>query len=512
MLKPLLVIAIAATAFAQDPKHENAKPEPPKEAEKKDGEKKENDKKDSKETKPKETTGKVTIAGKEVAYLAKAGTMPLLKDDGGARADVFYVYYAATGGDGKALAAGDSSRPITYCFNGGPGSSAVWLHFGGLGPKKISLPPDGKTFESIGKIADNPDSILDTTDLVFIDPVGTGGSRPAKGEKGEQFWGVEEDIESVGEFIRSFTTREGRWMSPKFLCGESYGGLRGSGLSDYLQSKHGMMLSGFVCVSGVINFATLGAGDGNDLPYMTFLPTMTATAHYHGKIAGDLKTLVAESREFAFGEYSAVLNKGRAMPAGEKHRIAERLAHFTGLKAEDIESNDLRIDPGTFRELLLRKEGKIIGRFDARVTGEDGDSSQPRPEFDPSMNTVMGPFNAMANAYLRGTLGYESDLPYRVLGGLPWSYSRYSNRYAGTDRALSSAMKTNPHFRLLICTGMRDLAVPSDATRYSIDHLAIPESLRANITYATYESGHMMYLLDKDAHKLREDIVGWMRK
>jgi carboxypeptidase C (cathepsin A) len=502
MFKPLLAAAFAATAFAQEPKPEPPKPEPPKDAEKKE----------QKETKAKETTGKVTIAGKEITYLAKTGTMPLLKDDGASRADVFYVYYAATGADGKPLAATEPARPVMYCFNGGPGSAAVWLHFGGLGPKKIALPPDGKTFEPIGKIADNPDSILDATDLVFIDPVGTGGSRPAKGEKGEQFWGVEEDIESVGEFIRIFTTREDRWMSPKYLCGESYGGLRGAGLCDHLQGKHGMMLAGFVCVSGVINFATLGASDGNDLPYMTFLPTLTATAHYHGKVAGDLDTVVAQARAFAFGEYAAALNKGRVIPADEKRAIAAKLARFTGLSVEQIEDNDLRVDASTFRELLLRKEGKIVGRFDGRVTAEDGDRSQPRPEFDPSMNTIVGPFNAMANAYIRGTLGYESDVPYRVLGGLPWSYTKYSNRYAGTDRALSGAMKSNPRLRVLVCAGLRDLAVPPDATRYSLDHLAIPDSLRPNITYATYESGHMMYLLDKDARKLREDIVTWIRK
>jgi carboxypeptidase C (cathepsin A) len=435
-----------------------------------------------------------------------------LKDDGTSRADVFYVYYAATDAEGKPLAAKNTARPIMFCFNGGPGSSAVWLHFGGLGPKKIALPPDGKTFESIGQIADNPLSILDVTDLVFLDPVGTGASRPAKGEKGEQFWGVDEDIESCGEFIRLLTTREGRWMSPKFLCGESYGGLRGAGLCDYLQEKHGMMIAGFVCVSGVLNFATVGEDLANDLPFVVMLPSFTATAHYHGKIAGELDKLLAESRAFAFGEYAAALLKGRTLPAAERHRIAEKLSTFTGLTPEQIEDNELRVDSSVFRKLLLRKENKIIGRFDARLIAEDADRSEPHPEFDPSYNSVNGPFSAMANAYIRGTLGYESDQPYRILGGLPWNYSRFANRYAGTDARLASAMKTNPQLRMLVCQGLRDLAVPCDATRYSIDHLPIPDSIRKNITYATYESGHMMYLLDKDAAKLRADIVAWMKK
>ena len=464
------------------------------------------------EVKAKETKGSVKIAGADVSYLAKTGTLPLLKDDGLPRADVFYVYYAATDAEGKPLSAKDTTRPIMFCFNGGPGSSAVWLHFGGLGPKKIALPADGKTYESIGQIADNPLSILDATDLVFLDPVGTGASRPAKGEKGEQFWGVDEDIEACGEFIRLFTTREARWMSPKFLCGESYGALRGAGLCDYLQEKHGMMIAGFVCMSGVLNFATLGADLSNDLPFLTFLPTFTATAHYHGKLAGDLDKLLAESRAFSFGEYSIALLKGRTIAADERHRIAEKLSRLTGLTPTQIEDNDLRVDSSTFRELLLRKENKIIGRFDGRVIGEDADRSESRPEFDPSFSSVIGPFSAMANAYIRGTLGYESDLPYRAINGLPWNYSRFANRYAGTDARLASAMKNNPRLRLLVCQGLRDLAVPPDATRYSLDHLPIPDSTRKNITYATYDSGHMMYLLDKDAAKLRADIIAWLKK
>jgi carboxypeptidase C (cathepsin A) len=522
MLKRLLSLTLASSlVFAQqpDPKPPVKKPEEAEaeakakaEKEKAEKEKAEKEKADGKNAgKPKESRGQVTIAGKAVTYLAKTGMVPLLKDDGSTRADVFSVYYAATDADGNPLATKNTDRPITYCFNGGPGSSAVWLHFGGLGPKKIDLPPEGKSPVMIGKIADNPLSILDATDLVFIDPVGTGASRPAKGEKGEQFWGVDEDLEACGEFIRLFTTREQRWMSPKYLCGESYGGIRGAGLCDYLQDRHGMMLSGFICISGVLNFATISASASNDLPYMTFLPTQVATAHYHGKIAGDLEKLVADARTFAFGDYAVALLKGRAIGADEKKRTAEKLAKFLGLTVEQVLDNDLRVDATTFRELLLRKEGKIMGRFDARVLAEDADRSEPRPEFDPSFSFVVGPFSAMANAYVRGTLGYESDQPYRVLGGLPWNFTRYANRYAGTDGALAEAMKSNPNLRLLVCAGYRDLAVPPDSTRYSLDHLAIPDSLRKNIVYAHYESGHMMYLLDKDAKKLREDIVAFLQ-
>lgn len=508
-MKALSLLAWFLSAGMLVAQHADTPAKPSEKPEKKDDKPKEGS--ETKEQKPKETKGSVKIAGQDVSYVAKTGTLPLLKEDGSPRANVFFVYYAAVDAQGKPLAAQDQARPITYCFNGGPGSSAVWLHFGGLGPKKIDLPPDGKSPQTTGRIADNPLSVLDATDLVFIDPVGTGASRPAKGEKAEQFWGVEEDIEACGEFIRLFTTREDRWMSPKYLCGESYGGLRGAGLCDHLQSKHGMMVAGFICISGVLNFATLSPDSANDLPYLTFLPTLTATAHYHSKLAGDLPALIDEARSFAFGEYATALLKGQMVPGPERQRIAEKVARFTGLTAEQVLNNDLRVDPSTFRELLLRKEGKIVGRFDGRVLAEDGDRSSNRPEFDPSFSFIIGPFSAMANAYTRATLGYESDHPYRVLTPLPWNYTRFAGRYAGTDRAMASAMKENPRLRVLVCAGLRDLAVPPDATRYSFDHLFIPESLRKNIIYATYESGHMMYLLDKDAQKLREDIVAFLR-
>jgi len=381
-------------------------------------EKKEEKKDAEKEPPPKETKGSAVIGGAKLSYIAKTGTMPVFKDDGTPRANVFFIYYAATDADGKRLAEkAPGIRPITYCFNGGPGSAAVWLHLGGLGPKRIDLAPDGLQPALRGAIVDNANSILDVTDLVFIDPVGTGASRPAKGEKGEQFWGVDEDIESVGEFIRLFTTREQRWAAPKYLCGESYGGIRGTGLSDYLQDKHGLFIDGLIVLSGVVNFQTLGADVANDLPYLSFLPTFTATAHFHKKLApdlqADLEKAIAASRQFAQTDYALALIKGRAIAADERHAIAEKLSRFTGLDTALIEDANLRIDPGFFREQLLRKEGKILGRYDARVTSEDADKVSPYPEFDPSFTNVIGPFSAATNAYLRGDLGYESDYPTR---------------------------------------------------------------------------------------------------
>ena len=505
------LLLTAAVTFADDKPPPETKDAPP--AEKKPDEKKDEKPKDDK---PKEHAGKVTLGGAEVKYLAQTGTIPVLKDDGAAKADVFYVYYAATDADGKRLAAKDpATRSITFCFNGGPGASAVWLHLGGLGPRRLDLPADGLTPATVARIVDNPNSILDATDLVFVDPVSTGLSRAAKGEKPEQFFGVDEDIAAVGEFVRLFTTREQRWASPKYLLGESYGVMRVAGLAGYLQEKHGLYAEGLVLMSGIVNFGTLNADAGNDLPYLLFLPTLTATAHYHKKLAPDLMPdvdkAVAESRAFAQGEYAVALLKGAALAPEERRRVVEKLARFTGLSAEQIDDQDLRIDPSFFRKALLRKEGKIIGRFDARVTGEDGDRSEPRPEYDPSFSNIVGGFSSAVNAYVRGELGYESDHPYHLLAGLPWRWSSFEGRYVSTEEKLAHALKTNPRLRVLVLAGRRDLACPEDTLRHSLAHLTLPAGVRGNITTSHFDSGHMMYLYRPDAEKLRADLLRFLK-
>ena len=515
-MKPLYSILIAAfgslsaIALAQEqaPKPEDKKPADQKEEPKKDEK--------LKEEKPKEHGGKVTLGGVEVRYVAQTGTIPVLKDDGTPRASVFYVYYAATDAEGKRLATKDANaRPITFFFNGGPGASSVWLHLGGLGPRRLDLPPEGLAPATVSKVVDNPNSILDVSDLVFVDPVSTGLSRAAKGEKPEQFFGVDEDIQSVGEFVRLFTTREQRWSSPKYFCGESYGVLRVAGLAQYLQEKHGLYAEGLMLMSGLVNFGTISADQGNDLPFVVFLPGMTATAHFHQKLAPDLQAdlakAVAESRAFAQGEYAFALMQGSYLPEEQRRRVAEKVARFTGLPVEQVEEQDLRIDAAFFREMLLRKEGKILGRFDARVTGEDGDRSEARPEFDPSFSNIVGGFSSAVNAYVRGELGYESDHPYHVLNGLPWKFSSFEGRHVSTEGKLAQAMKTNPHLRVVVLAGYRDLAVPEDSMRYSLAHLSLPKSVRANITFQHYESGHMMYLFQRDAEKLRKDLLEFVK-
>ena len=517
LLAPLF--ALAWPAFADDEAAAADKPNP--EAQKKPAEAAEKKEakepvKEGKEEKPKEKTGHVPLGGADVHYIAETGMMPLLKEDGTPRANVFYVYYAATDAkSGKRLAAQDAgSRPITFCFNGGPGASAVWLHLGGLGPRHLDLPADGLTPQTVTKIVDNPNSILDATDLVFVDPVSTGLSRPTKGEKAEQFFNVDEDIQAAGEFVRLFTTREQRWESPKYLCGESYGVMRVAGLVAYLQDKDGLYPEGVILMSGLINFQTLSADTGNDLPYSVYLPAMTATAHYHKKLApelqADLEKAVSASRAWAQSDYTLALQKGGELTPEEREKIAEKLAYFTGLTAEQAEDQDLRIDPGFFRKNLLRKEGKIVGRFDARVIGDDGDRSDPHPEYDPSFSNIAGGFSSAVNSYIRGELGYESDFPYHLLAPLPWKWSGFENRYVSTEDKFAHAMKTNPRLRVLVLASRRDLAVPEDSMRYSIAHLQIPRNLRANIEFQRFESGHMMYLFRPDAEKLRRNLTSFI--
>ena len=470
------------------------------------------------EEKPKEKAGQVMLSGstQPFRYVAQTGTVPILKEDGGKKANIFYVYYAATDEDGKRLAAKNINRPIMFCFNGGPGASSVWLHLGGLGPKRVELPPDGLQPATVSRTVDNPYSALDAADLVFVDPVNTGLSRVAKGEKAEQFLGVEEDIRAVGEFVRLFTTREQRWNSPKYLCGESYGVLRVAGLASYMQSQHGWYPEGLVLVSGLVDYQTIFTGYGNDLPYALALPTLTATAHYHKKLdpelQANLEKAVEASRSFALGEYTSALMYGNGLPEKQKEKVAAQLARFTGLDEKEIQKLDLRIDVSYFRKALLKKEGKVIGRFDSRVTMADTAPAEIRPGADPSYGNIAGAFSSAINGYVRGDLGYESDHPYHILNmELGWSWGNYRNRYVSTADKLASAIQDNPKMRVLVMCARRDLAVPEDSMRYSLSHIPMAPESRANVRFSLYESGHMMYLLREDAEKLRADLKGFIR-
>lgn len=513
-----LALALPAwtAATAEEPKktppHPEAVPEKkeePKKDDKKTEEKKPETDKAGDKDKPVVTEGSVTIGGKEIAYQAKAGTLPILKPDGKPSAQVFYVSYTAKN-------AGDAGqRPVTFCFNGGPGSSAVWLHLGAFGPKRVDLPADGLTPpRPPGGMVNNEFSILDVTDLVFIDPVSTGFSRAEDPKAVGEFLGVQEDIQSVGEFMRLWVTREQRWRSPKFIAGESYGGIRGGGLAKHLQDRHRMYLNGFIIVSGLLDYATLMSGPLNDTPYLTLLPALTATAHYHQKLPADLqadfKKAVAESRAYAFGDYAAALLKGAELSAAERATVARKLARLTGLEPKLIEEQHLRIDAGVFQEMLLRDQKLVLGAYDARVTGSDGDESEPYPRIEPFMRVVGSIAAASMNAYLRETLKYEKDLPYEVLAPLPnWNHGK-GNSYTSVSGSLAQAITQNPYLKVLALVGWRDLVTPPDNMLLSIRQMRLPEELRGNIQIAEYESGHMMYTNRPDLEKMHADIAAFI--
>ena len=466
------------------------------------------------EVKPKESYGSVHIGGKELRYAAQTGMLPIFKEDGALRANVFYVYYAALAEAGdRVCKTAAASRPVMFCFNGGPGSSSVWLHLGGLAPRRVDTLLDGRRPPAVAPLVENPNTVLDATDLVFIDPVSTGLSRAAKGENEKQFLGVEEDIEAVGEFIRMFCVRERRWESPKFLCGESYGGIRGAGLSEHLQSKHGIYLNGLQIVSGLLNYQTISEQTGNDLPFICALPTLTNVAHYHQKLAPELQAdrgkAEAESRAFAQGEYASALLKGNTLPQEERQRIAEKLARFTGLTAEQVLEQNLRPDRWRFRKQLLKQDGKVLGGYDARVRAEDLETDSQAPTFDPSAEFLRGAVSASINGYVRDTLQFESDHPYRVMAAVysVWNFAQYSNRIVAMENRLADALVRNPRLQVLLQVGRSDLVVPQDAMLYSINQLRIPKKFRENFSVREYASGHMMYFHLPDAEQFRRDTI-----
>jgi len=465
----------------------------------------------AKDAAPVVTESEVTIGGEVVRYRATVGTLPIKDDVPGAKpkAEVFYIAYEKLGVEDV------SRRPILFAFNGGPGSSSVWLHLGALGPKRVEFGDDGERPAPPGRLIDNETSWLDLADLVFIDPVSTGFSRAAEGQDAKQFHGLDEDAAAVGEFIRLYTSRAGRWASPKFLAGESYGTTRAAALSDRLQSTLGMELSGVILISPVLNFATLRFDAGNDLPYALYVPAYAATAWYHGKLTGEEKGSVEDAVEraqaWAMTDYLVALAKGDGLVGAERERIAARLASFTGLSREFVLRSDVRVEIQQFCKELLRGEGKTVGRLDSRYTATEGNATLPTPSFDSSYATIQGPFTAALNAYLRGPLRYTTDLNYEILTGKvgPWNFGDARNRYANVADDLRRAMTTNPRLRVLVACGYYDLATPPSAATYTMEHLGLDERLRGNITTTFYEAGHMMYLRKADRDKLKADTAAF---
>lgn len=495
-----LLVSAGLLAQADRPDRE---PEKPKEAEKKEP------LKPAPEVPPVTTSHQILVHGVPLRYTATAGYLPMKDEEGKLKANVFFVAYTKDGEGPR--------RPMTFAFNGGPGSSSVWLHLGALGPRRVALTDEGMAVPPPYHLVDNDETWLAFTDLVFIDPVTTGYSRPAPGEKPEQFHGVKEDVESVGDFIRLYATRYGRWASPKFLAGESYGTTRAAGLSGYLQDRYGMYLNGITLISTVLNFQTIDFHPGNDMPCVLFLPTYTTTAWYHRRLPADLQAMglpaaAAESEKF-LGEYAVALMQGDRLPEAERKRVVEAVARLTGIAPHVIEENALCVPDDVFFVELERSERKRVGRLDTRFEGpreEGGDGLSG----DPSYSAILGPYTAMFNSYVRGELKYESDLPYEILTPkvYPWNYGSAQNRYVNVAETLHTAIERNPALHVLVAAGYYDAATPFAGAEYTADHLRLPAALRGNVTVDHFEAGHMMYIHKPSRERLSADAAQLYRK
>ena len=431
--------------------------------------------------------------------------MPIKNRDGETEARIFFMAYTLDGVENR------SSRPMTFSFNGGPGSASVWLHMGCIGPRRVPMNADGTMPPPPYHLIDNQQTWLDQTDLVFIDPVGTGYSRALNPQTSARFFSLQGDIESVGEFIRMYLVRYERWTSPLFLAGESYGTTRASALSGYLIGR-GIAFNGIVLISTIMNFETTDFASGNDLPYMMFLPSYAATAWYHKKLGRDMQgksveKVVAEAEEWASNGYALALQKGDRMSASERQDAINKYAHFTGLDPKFVDNANLRVSLNFFRKELLRDEKRSIGRLDARFKGYDSSYVTAGPDFDASEAAIRPPYTSTFNNYVRAELNYKSDLEYYILGGGigPWNWGT-NNGYVDTSVALRDALARNPYLKIYVAMGYYDMATPYYAVQYTMHHISLDPALLKNFSTGYYEAGHMMYIDEKSIAKLRADV------
>jgi len=446
------------------------------------------------------TRHEVRIGGQVVPYTATAATYIINSDEGQPKATFFFVAYTKDGITDLAR------RPVSFVYNGGPGSASFFTHMG-LGPRRVLLTDEGAALPATYAVVENGDSFLDATDLVFIDAVGTGYSRPAPGEAPSQFYGVVQDAEIFADFIYQYLTRNNRWASPKFLIGESYGTTRSAELAGVLQQRHQIYLSGIALVSAV-GFADWGADDQT----ISFLPTMVVSAWYHQLLSPDLQgltveALAAKARAFAHGEYAAALEKGDEISAAEKQKIVAETARLTGMKPSYIEQTNLRISPFRWFKELLRDRRLTVGRLDARFTGMDVDAAGESVEYDPSGTVYNGAYAAAFHNYVRGELKWSSDLYYAVRGNVrPWDQTG-GNEVAEVLRA---AMTQQRHLKLLVVCGYYDLATPFNGIEMTVSHMMLEPEIRKNVSFTYYEAGHMMYIEKNSREKLHQDVAAFI--
>lgn len=503
LLAVAMILTQARAVFAQAPAAADAKA----------------DAKPAPDATPKEessvTDHTIQIGGQTIPYKATASTTLLKNEKDEPVALMYSTAYVRS--DVK----DESRRPIAFIYNGGPGSASVWLHMGAFGPRRVVTENAAPTGPGPYEIVDNADSLLDKTDMVFIDPIGTGFSHVVGKGENKDFWGVDEDAHSLAKFIQIYISRNGRWNSPKFLMGESYGTFRSVALGNYLQDHDGIYINGIVLISSVLDLSTLEFATGDDRSYIFYLPSYAAAAWYYKTLKNrpdDLDAFVKQARDFAANDYATALMKGGNITDAEKAAIAGRLSDFTGISADYFIKANLRVNLPQFEAELQRSRGLVVGRYDSRYSGPAPDLIAEYAPYDPSFTAVDGAFTAAINSYLRQDLKFNPETTYQVLPGevsahWDWKHNASGDSFSGTpsvDQDLVSAFLDNTHLRVQVENGFFDMATPFFATEYTMDHLGLPPDLRSRIDFKYYQSGHMIYLNEKELPRLKGNIAAFI--
>ena len=493
-----------ATAKKTEPTPSQPEPKP--------GDDKKEEHFDMTEVAPVVTHHQATVNGSSLKYTATAGRLPIKRGDGKIEAEMFFVAYTLDGAD-------PAKRPLTFAFNGGPGSASIWLHMGALGPRRVVLKPDGSLPAAPYHIEDNANTLLDKSDLVFVDAIGTGYSRAETTELAKKFWSVKGDVQAFSEFIRMYISRYERWNSPLFLFGESYGTTRSAGIAGEL-AEEGISFNGITLLSIAIDFQTLEDSKTNDEPYILLIPSFTMIAGYHHKLPADLQQDPSKARQeaeqWASGEYAQALAKGDALTPQQRQQVIDHMARYTGLSKDVLDQANMRIDVPKFTHYLLLDQKVRVGRLDGRFTGPDPDGVLDTPFYDPTEADVLPPYTSVFNSYVRNELGYKVDMPYYVFpregGGFKWEWGSAGEGFPSTATDLRHAIVRNPFLRILVMEGYYDLATPYYAANYTMEHLDLPEKFRSQISYATFEAGHMVYLPADQLKKMRGDESAFVDK